>query len=257
MQQRRNIFFYQHTDSTNIRAKKLADKGAAAGTIVWAVNQSAGRGRLGKKWASCAKKGLYLSFIVRPKTDFADYAKITLVAGVATARFLIEELQNRSEKLALKWPNDLLLDGKKIAGILTEAAAPGRVHTPYAVIGIGINICHTKEDFPQELSNQATSLLLETGNKRALQPLVRRLQQHIQRAVSEFENGLFPQLLEEWRSMDYLYGKEISCVATNGKIVSGKALGVDDNGVLFIEDQNGSKHEILSGDLTLAGKNAL
>ncbi len=236
------------------RAKKLLEKGAASGTLVWALNQSQGRGRLGKKWVSAAGKGLYLSFIVRPEIDFSEYAKITLVAGVATARFLKEELNDAREKLALKWPNDLLVDGRKIAGILAEATAPTETQQSAIIIGIGVNISHKREDFPKEIGTQATSLFLETSKKMALQPLVRDLQKNIQSTVTDFESGLFPQLLHEWRSMDYLYGKEIDCVGLDGKILSGKALGPDNTGALFIEDCSGNRHEILSGDLRLAGK---
>ncbi len=254
MKRKNHIFFFRHLDSTNIQAKKLAEKGAANGTLVWALNQSMGRGRLGKKWASVSGKGLYLSFIIRPEIDFGEYAKITLVAGVATARFLKQELDDAKGKLALKWPNDLLIDGRKIAGILTEATAPTKTQKAAIIIGIGVNISYEKDDFPKELCTQATSLLLETEKKRALQPLVRSIQKNIQSAVADFEAGHFPQLLNEWRSMDYLYGKEIDCVGLDGKIISGKALGPDNTGVLFIEDRYGNRHEILSGDLRLAGK---
>ncbi len=255
MKPKSGFFFYQQIDSTNLQAKKLAGQGAENGTVVWALDQCSGRGRLGKRWVSAAGKGLYLSFVLRPRVDFAEYAKVTLVAGVAVARFLKEELDAASERIALKWPNDLLVDGRKIAGILAEAAAPAEAYTPFVIVGIGINIFHEKEEFPAEIRHQATSLFIETGKKqRGLQPLVRSLQEHLRNCVADFEQGRFPQLLAEWCSMDYLYGKEIECVAVDGRIVTGIALGPDKTGVLYLRDGDGRKHEILSGDLRLAQK---
>ncbi len=253
MKRKGRLFFYQQIDSTNLQAKRLAEQGAQDGTVVWALDQRCGRGRLGKKWASAAGRGVYLSFVLRPRVDFADYARITLVAGVAVARFLKKELGESAEKIALKWPNDLLVEGKKIAGILAEAAAPGAGYTPFVIVGIGVNIFHEREDFPTDISSLATSLFLETGKKpQGLQPLVRSLQQHLHNCVADFERGLFPQLLAEWRGMDYLYGKKIECVAVDGRVVTGVALGPDETGVLFLEDSSGCRHEILSGDLRLA-----
>ncbi len=253
MKQDRSIFFYQQTDSTNLRARVLAEQGVANGTLVWALDQSSGRGRLGKRWSSVYGKGLYLSFIYRLKVDFSDYAKITLVTGVAVARFIEEVLGDAQERIALKWPNDLLIDGKKVAGILAEAAAPGGAHRPYVIIGIGVNISQEEADFSEELQPLATSLFIETGRKERLQDFLRRLQGHVQRAVSRFESGQFSQLLKEWCRMDYLYGREITCVGVDGKIISGIALGPDETGVLYLRDKNGCKQEILSGDLRLAG----
>lgn len=247
--------FYEKTDSTNLQAKKLAEQGAMNGTTVWALEQTAGRGRLGKEWLSVAGKGLYASCIFRPAIDFAEYAKSTLVAGVAVARFLRKKLADAESdrELALKWPNDILVGGQKIAGILAEAAPPdGGRHTPYLVLGVGLNVLHQRSDFPLAIRPHATSLYLETGKSLELESLLVGLKESLLTSIGYFERGCFPQLLAEWRTMDYLYGKKMECVTIKGEVVTGVSLGPDDDGVLHIVDNNGRRHEILSGDLRLA-----
>lgn len=249
-------YFYRTIDSTNIEAKKLAEQGEGSGSVVWALEQTAGRGRLGKRWTSVSGKGLYASFIFRLNLEFSEYAKSTLVAGVAVARFLKEELApaHKRAELTLKWPNDSLVSGKKIAGILAESGAPGNSEfSPYLVVGVGVNVLQKTSDFPLELQQHATSLFLETGKQHRLEPLLARLKEHLCDCMQSFEQGRFLELLAEWRTMDYLFGKKMECVNVKGDVVAGVSLGPDDSGLLHIIDDIGQKHEILSGDLRLAG----
>ncbi len=251
------VYFYPQIDSTNIRARNMAEQGAESGSVIWALEQSAGRGRLGKKWSSISGKGLYASFILRPKLDFSEYAKSSLVAAVAVARLLKKDLgvDSAMAQLALKWPNDVFIGDKKIAGILAEAIPPGSCDSaPCIIVGIGLNVFHTPTDFPAEIQSQATSLLIEIGKGFNLEILLEKLRKQLLTCFESFEDGNFPELLDEWRSMDYLFGKKTECVDVHSKVISGVALGPDKNGILLLRDSNGQHHEILSGDLRLAGK---
>ena len=142
----REILVLAETGSTNDVAAQLGRAGAPEGLVVFAERQTAGRGRLGRKWESAAHKGLWFSLLLRPTFALADWARLTTWAAVGIARGLEEALPGF--RAAVKWPNDIYLLGKKAVGILCESVAgPGG----YAVVGIGVNVNHTREDFPQEL----------------------------------------------------------------------------------------------------------
>ncbi len=243
--------YYQSIDSTNIKARELAENDAISGTAVVAGYQTRGRGRLGKDWHSVAGKGLYCSVIVRPGIALEDYPKITLVAGLAAARTLDRYAGKTSR---LKWPNDVYFAGKKIAGILTESSALTKENqrNRYAVVGIGININHSLADFPQDLRENVTSLLLETGSVCSVEEIFLAVRRELLDLLQVFEVDGFLPLLKEWRKKDFLLGKTMRCVNTAGKKIEGLALGVDDEGTLHVRDSNGDSHEVLSGDVRLA-----
>src|SRR5512145_2072069 len=149
------VHWYEELGSTNDRAKELADEGAEHGEVVVAEAQTAGRGRRGRSWASPARRNLYFSVVLRPELPPTRAAEITLVASVA----ICDALRQAGVEAGIKWPNDLLASGRKIAGILTELAAePEQVQ--WVVLGVGVNVNARREDFPEELRGEATSLLL-------------------------------------------------------------------------------------------------
>lgn len=153
----RNVLYYDKTDSTNTRVKKLAEEGAVHGTLVVADMQSAGKGRRGREWESPENKNIYMSVLLRPDFEPVKAPMLTLVMALSAAE-AVEEKENLAVKI--KWPNDLVIGTKKICGILTEMSAEIDFIN-YVVVGIGINT--NTEIFPEELKEKATSLRLEKG----------------------------------------------------------------------------------------------
>ncbi len=244
------IYFFESIPSTNILAKKLAENGALHGTAVIATNQTEGRGRLGKSWHSSAGKGLYCSIIVRPGLAVEDYHKITLAAGLGTA-LAIDRIADVTSQL--KWPNDIFIGGKKCGGILTESSSLNEpVSRLYAVIGIGLNLGAALLDFPVDLRDKVTSLFIETCKIYDVQLVFSGIRDEVLRQLEIFCCDGFQPILTSWKCRDFLLGKEMECVSTNGEIVVGVSLGPDAEGQLHVKTSDGRIHTVLSGDIKLA-----
>ncbi len=246
------IHFFESIPSTNTLAKKLAENGALHGTAVIAANQTEGRGRLGKNWHSIACKGLYCSIIVRPRLGVQDYPKITLAAGLGVALAVDRITDGFSQ---LKWPNDIFLDGKKCGGILTESSALNEPEAQrFAVIGIGLNLSASLEDFPEDLRDKVTSIFLKTGSFPDASQVFLTLRDEVLQQLEIFNCDGFQPILTAWKRRDFLLGKHMECVGSDGKIVVGVSLGPDDEGQLHVKDFAGRIHTVLSDDVRLAGK---
>ena len=244
------IHYFRSTPSTNIIAKNLAEDGSPHGTAVISANQTKGRGRLGKSWYSAAGKGLYCSIIVRPQLAIEDYPKITLAAGLAVA-IAIDRLVGVFTQL--KWPNDIFIDGKKCGGILTESSSLNEpVENRYAVIGIGLNLEATVPDFPVDIRDKVTSLYIKTGKKYDAQLIFSVIHDEVLRQLERFCNEGFQPILVSWKDRDFLLGKEMQCVSSAGKIITGVSLGPDAEGQLHVKAADGKTHMVLSGDISLA-----
>ena len=244
------IHFFESIPSTNILAKKLAEGGALHGTAVIAANQTEGRGRLGKSWFSAAGKGLYCSIIVRSKLSPEDYPKITLAAGLGVA-LAIDRLTGVSTQL--KWPNDIFIDAKKCGGILTEASSlNAAVERRYAVIGIGLNLGAALEEFPVDIQDKVTSLFIETGKDYDVRHVFSDIRYEVLRLLEDMYNNGFQPILASWRGRDFLLGKEMECVSSEGKVIAGVSLGPDAAGQLHVKAPDGKIHTVLSGDVRLA-----
>lgn len=242
--------YFKSIDSTNVKAKEIAELGAISGSAVVAEYQTNGRGRLGKDWHSVQGKGLYCSIVVRPDIMLDDYPKITLVAGLSVA-IVLDRISGKCSQL--KWPNDIYFSGKKIAGILSESSSlTAPFEARYAVIGVGINVNHVLEDFPLELREQVTSLFIETGNEFDVNKLFQAVRLELIHQLQKFSDDGFQPLLTQWRKKDFLLGKEMECVSTEGKKIRGIAQGPDNEGQLHVRDSSGMTHEVLSGDVRLA-----
>ena len=214
---------HRMADSTNERAKALARNGAPHGTLVTADEQSAGRGRHGRRWAARAGTALLMSVIVRELDE--RHAMLPLATAVAVCEAAEACAPVRCE---IKWPNDVWIDGRKLAGILVE----GRPQEGWAVVGVGINVSSATADFPEELRATATSLAIESASGAAPAPGA------VLAALLEALSLRFGQdadrILDEWRSRDALRGRR---VAWNGG--TGTAAGVDDRGALLVESSGG------------------
>jgi BirA family biotin operon repressor/biotin-[acetyl-CoA-carboxylase] ligase len=245
------LYTYTSIDSTNTKAKELAMAGAESGTMVIAAYQTHGRGRLGKDWVSSPDKGLYCSLVVRPKIQVDAYPQITLVAGVALAQYF-EKLIDR--KIQLKWPNDIFIGGRKCGGILTESSMPSDPEGRYAVIGVGVNVNHMLTDFPYELRNKVTSLYLQKEMIFDIASIGQEVRSAILCQLSFFEKTGLEPIIEEWKKRDFLKGKRTQWVSSQRELVVGTALGIDEQGLLYVKDDKGAIHEVLSGDVQLAQK---
>ncbi len=243
----KTIHYFIELDSTNRLAYKLAAEGAAEGEVVVAEAQTRGKGRLGRSWFSPPGLNLYLSVILRPNLSPADAPQLTLVSAVALAdtvqRFL-------GAPPAIKWPNDILVGGKKLAGILTESSVDAqRLH--FVVVGIGVNVNLPASMLPEEIRGAATSLLILTNKIVDRTAFTGELIRNLDRCYGELEQRGFPPMAARWESFFELKGRKVK-VEMGDRVVLGIARGIDRDGALVLEKQGGATERIIAGDVTRA-----
>ncbi len=239
-----NIQRYDTIGSTNSEAAEQARRGAAEGVCIMADSQTAGRGRNGRTWVSEAGSGLYFSIVLRPKFAVESIPLITLMTGVAVCDTLIEF----GVKADIKWVNDLLVDGRKICGILAEA-----VETPLGlavVVGIGINL--TSRNFPDEIADTATSIEAVTGKRHTAdeiaEPLTRYISYFYDILVSPDGPG---ETISHWRRRSSYYSGKLVRVRLANGTVEGETAGLEENGALRVKTPDGSVKIIQAGDVEL------
>lgn len=231
-------------DSTNRLAAELARGGALEGTTVVAEQQTAGRGRLGRTWVSPASVNLYMSVVLRPRIPPLEVPRLTLVAGLAVAEAIRDTGPFAPQ---IKWPNDVLLDGRKVAGILTELEAEAdRVR--FVIVGIGVNLNATRTDFPPELKTKATSLALASGAPVDRAAFTGRLLTRLDAAYAAFLDGGFAALRHRYEELHGLVGLAVTIDGTPP--LAGAVRGVDDGGALLVES-GGALQRVVSGEVTL------
>ena len=235
----KKIYFFKEVDSTNLVAKKLANEGAAEGTIVIAGRQRRGKGSRGKKWIS-PSGGVWMTIILRPDVEPNKAPQLTLVTGVAVAETLIQELGLDVE---IKWPNDILIDNKKVSGILTEVKT-NIVGVEYVLVGIGIDL---NIDIPPELSDTATSLQAELEKEIMGAELIQKFLKKFEDNYNEFKAGNFPYILNKWRNLSGTVGKYVE-LHRKGGVIRGEAVGISKNGRLVLEMDNGTLKKVISGE---------
>ena len=238
------IVYEREVDSTNRLARDLAIAGAAEGTIVVAETQTAGRGRMGRSWFSPAGEGIYLSLVLRPRFQPSEAPKTTLLAGVALAEALIPVVPT---PVRIKWPNDVLAGGKKVAGILVEAAVEIDA-IDYLIIGVGINANTPRRNFPAELRERATSLSVEAGRPvsrvEILAGFLERFERHYDRSACE---GFGP-VIRRWRELSDMAGRRVR-VRSFDRHLEGVISGIDDDGVLLLTGADGTVERVIAGDV--------
>ena len=240
----KKIHYFVEIDSTNVYAHKLAQEGAAEGEVVIAEAQTHGKGRMGRSWVSPPYRNLYLSVILRPKLAPPHAAQITLMCAVALAETVQSFLPFRPE---IKWPNDILAGGKKLAGILTESSVEAdRVR--FVIVGIGVNLNFPKELMPKAIQDVATSIFILTQKTVDREAFARRLIQDLDRCYGELENGGFASIAERWESFFQLKGKKVK-VEMMDQAILGKAMGIDSEGALILQDEGGCQRKIVAGDV--------
>lgn len=244
----RKIHFLDEVDSTNTYAAKLVQKGATEGEVVIADCQTSGRGRMDREWHSPPGKNLFTSIILKPLINPSSASQVTLMAGVAVAELTSEFCPGR---VTLKWPNDVLIDRKKVCGILTEMKTKGE-NIDYVIVGIGININMERRDFPEELQGSSTSLKNETAEHISRTDLAAGLYNYFEKWYHTLITGGFDSIRDRWMKYSGVIGREIEVRARNGR-KRGRVVGLDDMGALMIHDKNERESRILSGDVTLIG----
>lgn len=240
----KKIYHQREVDSTNRVARELAAAGEAEGAVVLAESQTAGRGRLGRAWSSPAG-GVWMSLLLRPNLVPYKAQLITLMAAVAA----VEATQAVAGiQLGIKWPNDLMSNGKKVAGILTELSAEmERVN--YLVLGLGINVNIAAEDFPADVRGVATSLLAETGSAISRVTWVREFLEIMDREYSRSQGEGFEDVLARWRQYSVTLGCQVE-VRLGDRIIFGTALNIDEEGALLVKTELGTE-KFLAGEVTL------
>ncbi len=228
-------------DSTNARARQLAEEGAAEGTVIIADRQSAGRGRLGRRWESPSAVNLYCSILLRPQIPVQQAPQLTFLSAVAVAETL-QQLYHLDAKV--KWPNDLLVNGRKIAGLLNEMSAETeQIH--FVILGVGVNLNMTAEQFPQELNYPATSVLLTTGNKVDRVVFIREFLQRLDRYYGEFLRDGFAPIRRRWESLCDMMNLRVQV----DQRLTGTVVGLDSDGALRLQLDVGRVERIMAGDV--------
>ena len=242
----RHIHYQLTCESTQPIAHGLAQAGAQDGSVVLCEEQTAGKGRLARAWTSTEGKGIWMSVIIRPEIPPTKAPQLTLVAAVAVTRAIEDVADVRAE---IKWPNDLLINGKKCTGILTELQADiDRVHA--IILGIGVNVNQRLSDFPQEIQSIATSIQMITGHPVDRAKLVARILYHLEVYTDMYVKHGFEPLKILWESYSCTLGKRIKAVMIHQQI-EGIALGITDDGILQVKTDDGEIHGIYSADIEI------
>ncbi len=242
----RDIRVFEETTSTNDVIEKLARDRVREGAVVFAESQSKGRGRHGRKWISPPHKGLWFSVLLRPALRPAAATQLTIAAASA----LFRAIQAQTGLLPqIKWPNDILLRGKKVAGILTELSAElDRVN--YVILGIGVNVNTGAGEFPAELRKLVSSLKIETGHRQNRAELAVKILRELDSDYSRITAGKFETLADEWEKHCSTLGQHVVIRAGDRK-VGGRAESLDADGALLLRTQHGHLEPIVGGDVTI------
>lgn len=238
---------YKSLGSTNQEAKKLALEGLDNGAVIIADEQTAGKGRRGRTWVSPAGTGIWMSILLRPDIQPQNASMLTIVAGLAVCEVIREFTGLKAE---IKWPNDIVLGGKKICGLLTEMNSEID-YINFIVVGIGINV--NVESFPEELGHIATSLLLEGGQSYSRKMLVKRILERFERYYLEFlKTEDLRSIIESYNSHCVNIDRQVRVISKH-KELQGIVKEVTPKGELIVVDDEGTEHVIMSGEVSVRG----
>jgi len=237
---KKSIFYYESTDSTNDRAYELAENGEPEGTVVIAETQTHGKGRVGRKWLSPKGGGIYMSLLLRPGVETDEIPAVTLIAAAAIVKAIKKTC---GLEAGMKWPNDILISGKKVCGILTEIKAqPDRVD--FLILGIGINVNTPSGKLPPE----GTSLRIESSSRVNRSALARCMLEELENAYLRSREEGFISLREECKAMSLVLGKRVK-VVEHHRAVEGLAVDIDEKGALIIRTDDRALQRVFSGDV--------
>lgn len=242
----RDIQVFEETNSTNDVAEKLARDGVREGVVVFAEAQTRGRGRLGRKWISPSHKGLWFSILLRPNLHPQETTQLTVISATALRRAIKSVCNLNAE---IKWPNDILIGGKKVAGILTEMSAEmDRVR--HVILGIGVDVNLDAAEFPAELRKIATSLKIESDEEISRAELAVEILRELDFDYARICAGKFSEVADEWESACATIGKNVS-VHVGDRNFRGRAESLDDDGALLVRTEHGLLERVIGGDVIL------
>lgn len=245
----RNIVHFDSIESTNTMAKKLGDSGEISGSIVIAEEQTNGRGRLGRSWVSPKHKGIWMSILLKPDLNPIDAVNLTQIAAAA----VVKATGELGIKTLVKWPNDIVINAKKVCGILTEMKAE-LTKINYVVVGLGINVNIDEWEFPENIKDIATSLKIQTKASINRQELTALILNNFEDLYTKSidENNIQASLII-CRENSAVIGKDI--IIINGdKNIEAHVLDIDNRGRLLVEYKNGMQEYIISGEVSIRGK---
>ena len=239
----KELFVFNEVSSTNTLARFLSMNGIADGSVIISEKQTNARGRSGKSWES-PLGGVWLSIVLNPHVDYAKLPLITLATGVAVAKTL-EKIG--VENPEIKWPNDIMINGKKVCGILTEAIT--KLNTiENVIIGVGIDANLDVEDFPEELREGTTTLQNELGRKGSENLLIKTFLEEFEEISELFDHEGYEEILKEWRKRSYSIGKIVEVREPFNKNYDAYVLGVSREGALIVEKIDGTLEKVISGE---------
>lgn len=240
----RDIHVFQETSSTNDVVEKLARDGVREGVVVFAEAQTKGRGRLGRRWLSPPGEGLWFSVLLRPELPPASVTQLTIAAATAVAR-AIRSQTGVSPKI--KWPNDILIAGRKVVGILTELSAE-QDRVSHVILGIGVDVNVT--EFPEELQGIATSLAAAAGRRFNRAAIAVSILQELESDYGRVQRGEFTELAEEWERNCITLGQRIR-IHIGSRTLSGRAESLDNDGALLLRSDYGHLERVVGGDVVM------
>ncbi len=240
----REIISIDKTDSTNQDAMKLAQKGGQEGWVVVARHQLHGKGRRGKGWSSPGGQNLYMSVLLRPRIPLKKASFLMLLAAVAVAETLSDYIP---KGVFIKWPNDIMVTDKKISGILLEKGKDVNGED-FFVLGVGVNVNCTRQEIPPELSEIATSLYLELGYSVSVKDVLFKLLNRLDHGYCLYLSSDFDTIIQRFRAFERTTGRRVT-IDIAGERISGHAVGIDEDGFLLVQDDNGKVSKVISGDL--------
>jgi BirA family biotin operon repressor/biotin-[acetyl-CoA-carboxylase] ligase len=242
----RDIRVFEQTNSTNDIIEKLAADGVREGAVVFAESQSRGRGRLGRKWISPPHRGLWFSILLRPDLRPHAATQLTIAAATALVRAVRDQTGLQPE---IRWPNDLLIRGRKVAGVLTELSAElDRIK--HLTLGIGVDVNLAASEFPPELRKIATSLKIETGRHISRIDLASAILRELDQDYSRLCTGRFDAVAQEWQQQCATIGRRV-VIHMGPQRLEGHAEALDDDGALLLRTQHGRLERVVGGDVTV------
>ncbi len=233
----------ERVESTNTHVRDLGVQGAPDGTVVFAEEQTGGRGRMGRSWVSPPGRNLYMSVLLRTELQGDGFSQLSLTAGLAASETVREWCPAMP-----KWPNDVLIEGRKVVGILAELEASGREH--FVVLGLGVNVNMQHSDLPPDLHDKATSIAMATGGEVDRARVAGRLLHHLERRYEQLRRDGFRDIADEWTQRSGFLGRKIR-VAEPGGVVEGEVLGLAADGALCLRRSDGMEHRVIAGDVTV------
>lgn len=241
------IIYYEQLDSTNTKVSQLAKQGAEHGIIVVAGHQTAGKGRRGRLWESPAEDNIYMSILLRPDFETAKAPMLTLMMAYSVAKVL---QANGFSDIQIKWPNDLVLSGKKVCGILTEMHLQGTA-IDHVVVGVGVNV--NTQSFSEELVDKATSLFLEYGKHIDKEQIIVDIAETFMKEYNRFaKEGNLAFMQEEYNSILVNRNKEVRVLEPENEYTA-YALGINETGELVVRLEDGTERSVYAGEVSMRG----